>query len=198
VPGGVETGERERNAEVVVEVALGGEDLAGRGGEEEREQLLGRGLAGAAGDADDRAGKGAAMGGGDLLESAQRVVDDELGQLERGVGRGDEGGGRAGRLRGGKKTMAVARGGAEGDKDVAGLERTRVDAEAGERARGLSRPSAGRGAGEKLGGEDGHGQSRGRGPAGACGDGARRRLRLMSSRTTWRSSKGVMVSANSW
>jgi hypothetical protein len=42
---GVQPGERQRDADVVVEVTLGGDDAARSATEEERQQVLGRGLA---------------------------------------------------------------------------------------------------------------------------------------------------------
>ncbi len=72
--------ERERHADVVVEVALRGEDRR-RLAEQTREEILRRGLARAAGDA-DRLGAGtAAVQPRDLLKRGERIGDDQLRQL---------------------------------------------------------------------------------------------------------------------
>jgi hypothetical protein len=52
---GIEPRERQRHAEVVVEIALGRQHAAGRAAEQQRQQVLGRGLARTAGDAHHRA-----------------------------------------------------------------------------------------------------------------------------------------------
>lgn len=68
--------QRERHADVVVEVAPGGVE-GEAAAEHTARKLLGRGLAVAACDGEDRDAQRAAVGAGQLLQGAERVIDDE-------------------------------------------------------------------------------------------------------------------------
>ena len=78
--------QRQRHPEVVVEIALGREH-AGRAAEQHRNEILGRGLARAARDADDRPGERPAMLARNRLEGRQRIRHHQLGQREPGPAR---------------------------------------------------------------------------------------------------------------
>lgn len=198
---GIEPRERERHAQVIVEVAFGGKDVARIGGKEEGQQVFGGRLAGAAGDADHGTAESAAVFARDRLEGGERVGDDELGEPgEGGIagGRRHESGGRAGSAGGGEVIVAIALRGAQGDEDLAGAERARVGAETGQKdaIRRKKGPAGGGPGGELRGGEHGRQVRTGRRTVRRFQVWAKR-LIAMSSRTTWRSSKGVTVSANS-
>ena len=151
----IELRQCERDAEEVVEVALGGED-ARRSAEEQSEQILGRGFAGAAGNADDGAVKFAAVFARDDLKRRERIGDDELRQLQIRIRLADERTGGAGALRFEKKIVPVALVGLQGDEDLPGPELPRVLREADERPVRQAGPTAARPGGKFFWGEGWH------------------------------------------
>ena len=74
--GGRDAGKRHRHADLVVEVFIGLADLPAAG-QDSGDHLLGRGLAHAARDADDRQAERVAVCRGDILQSALNVVRDD-------------------------------------------------------------------------------------------------------------------------
>jgi hypothetical protein len=77
----LEAREGKRDAEEIVEVALGRQDR-GRIAQQAREEVLRRGLAGAAGDADHLRAGAAPVEPRDVLQLGKRIGDDKLRQLD--------------------------------------------------------------------------------------------------------------------
>ena len=140
--------QHQRDADGVVEVGLGRE---GFGAEQGGEQLLGRSLADAAGDADHDAGESGAGAGGDPAQRVERIGDHELRQ-RIGDRTADQGAGGAGRTGGGEEVMAVAALRAHGDEHLTGAQGARVDAEARDGRGGHGGPASVRPGGEVGGG----------------------------------------------
>ena len=138
---GIEPGERERHAEVVVQVALGGEHAAGFAAQQQGQQILGRGLARAAGNAHDGAGEGPAVGPRDDLQRRERIGHHQLRQGQARLRRGDNRGGGAGGLGRGQKSVAVALRGPDRDKYLPGAELPAVHREPGQRRNRGRRPA---------------------------------------------------------
>ena len=149
----IQSRQRERNPEVIVEIALRREDRVRRGGgrwitsaigraEEQRQQILRRGFARAAGNADHRSGESAAVFPRDGLKRHQRIGNDQLWQRERWIRHRDERGARARVLRRGQKIVAVTLAGLERDEDLARPQLSRVDGETRERRDRLGCPTA--------------------------------------------------------
>ncbi len=126
----------QRHADVVVEVARGGEAaLAVPGAQDRADHLRDRGLAIAAGDGQQRQVQVAPPGRGELLQRGQRVDDLQarqpgLGQPARGQ-RGD----RAGGARGGQEVVTVVALAGQRDEQVARAQRAAVAVHAVERGR---------------------------------------------------------------
>ena len=127
--------DRQRQPDLGVEVALVGDD-AELLAEHRAQEILGRRLADAAGDADDRAGQGAAPVAGQALQRVERVVRREdhgvVGGL--GVAGADEHAPGAGgeRLLGEGSAVGVLAG--QPDEEVAGADRAGVDRHAARHA----------------------------------------------------------------
>ncbi len=127
--------QRERKAELVVEVALRREarpELA----QDRGAHLLGRGLAVAAGDRDDGAGEARAVTGGERAERARRVGRDEHGNARarrHGVRALDEeaGGARGERVR--EEAVGIVDLAANRDEEGAARQRARIDRRTRER-----------------------------------------------------------------
>ena len=144
VAGRVGAQQHQRDADGVVEVGFGRE---GFGAEQRGEELLGRGLADAAGDADHDAGESRAGAGRDAAQRGERIGDDEL--RERvGDGTADQGAGGARGAGGGEEIMAIATLGAHGDEHLSCAQGAGVDAETGDRSGGRGGPASVRAGGE--------------------------------------------------
>ncbi len=184
VAGRVEPRQGERDADLVVEVALGCEHARGLSPKQERQELLRRCLARASRDPDDLPGKSPSLLAGHRLERRQRVGNDELRKGDPRIGPGDEGGIRP-RVQGrAEELMAVAPARLERDEGLAGRERARVGGKPRGRGRQGPHPPASGPSRESVWLEGWHQ--------------VRSAFTPISSRTTWRSSKGITVSANSW
>ena len=122
--------QRERHADVVVEVAPGGVE-GEAAAENAARELLGRGLAVAACDGEDRDAQRAAVGAGQLLQGAERIIDDEhpciRARCRRVVGDGPCGPLGKGLVH---EAVAVERGAAQREEDRPGLDAARVGRDA--------------------------------------------------------------------
>jgi hypothetical protein len=116
--------ERQRHADLVVEVALGGQRSITRpthvGAQDAGDHLRDRGLAVGAGDGDQRDAVLAAPAGGELAQGYSRIGHQQAGHGAQATF--GDGGHRAGRLRLGQKVRRVKALAAQGDKQVTGLQ----------------------------------------------------------------------------
>ena len=184
VTGRIQAAERERDTDVVVEVALSRKHAASLPPEQEREELLRRRLARAAGDPDEGPAKGLPLLAGDRLQGCKGVGHHELRQCDAGNLPGYDGRGRAGPLRVAQEIVAVAPCGLERNERLARRGPARVHREPDGRRGGAARPASPGPQGKDVWIEGRHQFLRAFTP--------------ISSRTTCRSSKGITVSANSW
>ena len=155
----VEPGEGERDAQMVVQIALSREHRAIRGRgvtQNQREQILGRSFPRASGNADDRTGKCAAMLPGDGLKRQERVGDDELRQSKREIGDGDQRRRRAGRCGRTEKIMAVARRSFQRHEDFTRMNASGIDGKTAQRPGRDRRPATGGPGGKLCGVKGGH------------------------------------------
>ena len=139
--------QRERHADVVVEIADGRQHLRIPGGraQDRGEHFLGGGLAVRAGDRDQRHGEAPAPRARQVAERAARVLRDQHGHRQRGA-RGEERGvdqrGRRAARRGGREErVAVESFAAQRDEQLAARHVARVGGHAGE-PRVADRPRA--------------------------------------------------------
>ena len=138
----------ERHADLVVMVAARGHD-ARHGRQQGREDVLGRGLADAAGDGHDRRSGAAAHRGREAAQRALGVVDHDArraGPHGRRRPLLDDDGHRAGAERDAGEVAAVERWAAQRHEQVAGRRRPAVDGDAGRdgsRVAGLQAAAAG-------------------------------------------------------
>ena len=128
---GLDLEQRERHADLVVQIGAGGHGARDRP-QQRRQDVLGRRLAGAAGDADDLDAGAAADGAGQLLEGAQAVVDDDArrGRRQRRRGLGAHHDRRRAAGEGGRRVLvAVERLALQRDEQVAGPHAAAVGAD---------------------------------------------------------------------
>jgi len=147
---GLEPAERERDPDLVVQIAFGRQDVRIPSAQKDSQELLGGGLAGAARYPDDGSEKGLPMPGGDGLKGRQRVLDHELGKGDYRIRVGDQCGGGPG-LEGRRQVVvAVPAVSLERDKRLALRQPSGVDGKSGGRASRAPRPSAAGPSREKL------------------------------------------------
>ena len=125
----VEPRQRERHADVVVQVALGRQHR-GCAAEQQTEQILGRGLARAARDAHNRAVKFPPVLARNALQRPERIRHDKLRQSHGLAFPADQRCGRAAGLRLAEKVVPVALARLQRDKNLAGGKLPRVLREA--------------------------------------------------------------------
>jgi hypothetical protein len=135
----------QRQADVVVEVAFGGEAGVALPGTEDRgDHLRHRGLAVAAGHRHQRQDEAPAPGRGELAESEARVRHLEAGQPGFGEAALGERGHRAGRLRPRQEIVGVEAVAAQGHEQVAGTQAPGIAVHPGEGERQIAEPLRGR------------------------------------------------------
>ena len=151
----VEPGQGQRHAEMVVQVALGRQHRGGAA-EQQAKQILGRGLAHATRDANDRAVKFPPVFARNPLQRPERIRHDKLRQSHGLAFPADQRSGRAAGLRLAEKVVPVALARLQRDKNLAGGKLPRVLGEAGYRPARWAGPTAARPGGHFVCGESWH------------------------------------------